>query len=355
MNRLVTVTDSPETASVITRQFVGAFETVYIPSVEIPQAEPPGALSVISVNLKDSTEIANLRRWLKLRPKTAKVVFITERNSRLETAQAHALGATDVVHHLSEVGPLLTASQNDFNSLAASFPLSEDEATFGIDAGVQALQSVFAAAMAGRPLDRAAIDSAGGAIVEQIHSDGLNSWIDTVRKHHSQTYQHSLLVTGLAVGFGRHIGLGHRDLKRLSFASVLHDVGKARVPIAILEKPSALDHDEMNIIKQHPSFGSEALASTPDLPHEMIDVVLHHHEYLDGSGYPHGLSGNEISDLVRILTIADIFGALIEQRAYKPPMASEAAYQILLDMGPKLDKDLMREFRHIARLRLKAA
>lgn len=355
MNRLVAICDSPETAAIIKRQFDGAFETVHVPTAEISQAEPPGALSVVSVNLKDSAAIANLRAWLKLRPRNAKIIFITERNSRIEVAQAHALGATDIVHHTSEIGPLLMAVQSDFDTLAASFPLSEGEASLGIDAGVQALQGVLAAAMAGGPLDRAAIDSAGDTIVGQIHNDGLNAWINTVRKHHSQTYQHSLLVTGLAVGFGRHIGLGHQDLKRLSFASILHDVGKARVPISILEKPTALDREEMNIMKQHPSFGSEALASTPDLPPEMIDVVLHHHEYLDGSGYPHGLSGNEIPDLVRILTIADIFGALIEQRSYKAPMPGEAAYQILLNMGPKLDKDLMREFRHVARLKLKAA
>jgi HD-GYP domain-containing protein (c-di-GMP phosphodiesterase class II) len=78
--------------------------------------------------------------------------------------------------------------------------------------------------------------------------------------------------------------------------------------------------------------------------------VVHHHELLDGSGYPHGLKGNEISDLVRIMTISDIFGALIERRSYKPPLSSEAAFQILVDMGPKLDMDLVRAFRFAAKL-----
>jgi HD-GYP domain-containing protein (c-di-GMP phosphodiesterase class II) len=83
---------------------------------------------------------------------------------------------------------------------------------------------------------------------------------------------------------------------------------------------------------------------------EMLDIVLHHHEYLDGSGYPDGLRGDQISDLVRIMTIADVFGALIENRPYRPPLSGEAAFQILLDMGPKLDRDLVREFRPVARL-----
>ena len=141
-------------------------------------------------------------------------------------------------------------------------------------------------------------------------------------------------------------------MKRLSFAGILHDVGKARVPVSVLEKPGPLDDDEMGTIKQHPLFGSEALASVRGLPAEMIDAARNHHEYLDGTGYPHGLKGSEISDLVRILTIADIFGALIERRSYKPPCSGEAAYQVLLDMGSRLDRDLVREFRGISRIRV---
>jgi HD-GYP domain-containing protein (c-di-GMP phosphodiesterase class II) len=78
-------------------------------------------------------------------------------------------------------------------------------------------------------------------------------------------------------------------------------------------------------------------------------MVVHHHEYLDGSGYPHGLHANDLSDLVRTMTISDIYGALLEQRSYKPPMSGEAAYRILQGMGPKLDKDLVREFEPISR------
>ena len=93
------------------------------------------------------------------------------------------------------------------------------------------------------------------------------------------------------------------DRNRLSFAGMLHDVGKAMVPVAILEKPGALDADEMAIMKKHPEYGIEALKSGVDLQPEMIDIVIHHHEYLDGSGYPHGLQAHEIADLVRITTI----------------------------------------------------
>jgi HD-GYP domain-containing protein (c-di-GMP phosphodiesterase class II) len=116
-----------------------------------------------------------------------------------------------------------------------------------------------------------------------------------------------------------------------------------------LEKPGPLDADELAVMRQHPLLGLEALKTVPGLQPEMLDMVVHHHELLDGSGYPHGLQASEIPDLVRAMTIADIFGALIERRSYKPPMSGEAAYQILKDMGPKLDRDLVREFQPISR------
>ena len=108
----------------------------------------------------------------------------------------------------------------------------------------------------------------------------------------------------------------------------------------------------MAVMRKHPQFGIDALATASGLPAEMLDMVVHHHEYLDGSGYPHGLRAQEISDLVRMMTIADVFGALIERRSYKPPMPGAAAYQILLDMGPKLDQDLVRAFHPVAQLGL---
>jgi putative nucleotidyltransferase with HDIG domain len=212
------------------------------------------------------------------------------------------------------------------------------------------LQGIFSSASQDQPVDAALISSAGEAVVGEIESQGLASWIDTVRKHHSQTYQHCLIVTGVAVGFGQHIGVSRADRQRLSFAGMLHDLGKAKIPLAILEKPGALDKDELVLMRQHPQLGIDALGPDCGLEPAMIDMVLHHHELLDGSGYPHGIAGKEISDLVRIMTISDIFGALIERRSYKPPLSTDTAYQILLDMGPKLDTDLVREFRFVSQL-----
>jgi len=192
------------------------------------------------------------------------------------------------------------------------------------------------------------LKAASTGVVAGIEGEGLPRWLDIIRKHHSQTYQHCLLVTGVAAAFGRHLGLATGDCSRLSFAGMLHDVGKAMIPVAILEKPGALDAQEMAIMKKHPEYGIEALKSGIDLHPEMVDIVAHHHEYLDGSGYPDALCSESINDVVRILTISDIFAALIEHRHYKPTMPRTEAYNILCGMTGKLEKALVTSFKEVA-------
>jgi putative nucleotidyltransferase with HDIG domain len=355
MNHLSVLCDSPADAQCVRQGSVGIFETRFLPADHrLREAEWPGQYIVIGINLNDLMRISDVKHWLRRKPKDAKVIFIVDKASRLEAARAYAIGATDLVHRPVDGKALLAKLHGDIQLLADPSDLPFEKSP-GIAAAFGALQDVFASACLGQPLDQVAINTAGEAIVREVETEGLAAWIATVRKHHGRTYQHSLLVTGLVVAFGRQLGLPHTHLKRLSFAGVLHDIGKSKIPISVLEKPGPLDDNEIAIMRQHPVFGLDTLKSVPGLPAEMIDAVAHHHEYLDGSGYPHKLKGAEISDLVRILTIADIFAALIERRSYKPPLSGEAAYKILLDMGPKLDKDLVREFSSTSHCRIPAA
>jgi putative nucleotidyltransferase with HDIG domain len=331
------------------KQLAGLFD-VHIINLQHVGDLKPQQFTVVDVSLKDPSRLLHLRDWLKRKPGDAKAIFVVDKASRIEVTRAYAVGATDILHRPIDVTELLAKLCGEVVALAGdatTFPLHNAP---GIAAAVETLQSIFSAACLNQSVDAASVNTASGEVVSQIDTQGLSSWIETVRKHHSQTYQHCMLVTGLAVAFGQHIGLSRADRQRLSFAGMLHDVGKARIPLAILEKPGPLDKDELAVMRQHPQLGVDALGEGSGLAPEMIDMVLHHHEYLDGSGYPHGLQASKISDLVRIMTIADVFGALIERRSYKPPLSSDAAYRVLLDMGPKLDKDLVREFHFTAEL-----
>ena len=337
------VSTSETSAAALRRQMNGTLDIRFLPLDRILDRTPE-YYTIVDVNLKNTSHLLELKEWLRRRPKGGKAIFLTDKSSRIESVQAFALGATDVMHHPLSERELLTRLWGEFTSLVDDPSELQVPHSQGVAEAVGALQNIFLSACVGGHLDPTSINEAGEAIVGQIETQGLASWIDIVRKHHSQTYQHCLLVTGVAVAFGQQLGLSFADRQRLSFAGMLHDIGKARIPVSILEKPGFLNQDEIAMVRHHPQHGVDALQGGAVAP-EMIDMVLHHHEYLDGSGYPHGLQANEIADLVRILTVADIFGALIERRSYKAPLSGQAAYQILLSMGPKLDKDLVREFR----------
>ena len=349
MNQLSIFVDAKTGTEAIRRQLAGVFDLRFRSLDQIHQMAPEPYL-VFDIDMHDGRHLVETKEWLKRRPKDGKVVFVIDETSRSEKVQAQAIGATDVIHRPIDGKALLRLLWGDFDSLAVDTsdpPLRKDPA---IGPAFDALENVFSSACLGAPLDIQKLNSAGEVLVDCIESQGLGSWISTVRRHHSLTYQHSLVVTGVAIAFGHHLGFSRKDCKRLSYAGMLHDIGKARIPISILEKPGRLDSDEMTVMRKHPEYGLDALKSVLGVDEEMIDMVLHHHEHLDGMGYPHGLKSNKISDLVRIMTISDIFGALIERRSYKEPMSGKDAYQILLDMGPKLDKDLVREFRFASSL-----
>jgi HD-GYP domain-containing protein (c-di-GMP phosphodiesterase class II) len=117
----------------------------------------------------------------------------------------------------------------------------------------------------------------------------------------------------------------------------------------VLDKPGQLDDRERALMESLPGgAGYDALKGTAGISSEMLDAVRHHHEYLDGSGYPDGLCDGSISDTVRILTISDVFAALIEERRYRPAMARETAYEIICSMRGKLELPLVTAFREVA-------
>ncbi len=298
---------------------------------------------MVDVDLDKGCEFARLKAWLRRRPRDRKVVFAVDRGNRHQTVQAYALGATSVVSRPLDRMPILDALLGARAALLDD-ALATDAGAAAAGVGIRALQRVFASVVAGTRVDIGLVEIAGASIVAQITASGLAQWIDMMRKHHSQTYQHCLLTTGVAAAFARSLGFAAVDQHRVALAGLLHDLGKARIAIEILEKPAPLDAGEEELMRQHPQLGFEILRGVESADPRMVEVVIQHHERLDGSGYPYGLRGPAISDLSRVVTVADVFSALIERRPYKPALPVAAAHQHLLDMGPKLDGDLVREF-----------
>lgn len=303
-------------------------------------------LLVVAADLGVVDNIAALKAAGKLM-RTPRRVFLVDRKERLAAVQAYALGATDVLsNHASLIQLLARLAAVELRSP----PLSEADSNSreAASAGAASIASMFSAVVSGSPIDVAGARGAGSKIAATIAEDGLSNWLTTVRRHHEGTYQHCLLVTGIAVDFGLSLGLSKLDIERLHSAAMFHDIGKAKIPLAVLDKPGRLDDQERALIETHPAAGYDVLKGAEGISNEILDAVRHHHEYLDGSGYPDALCGNSISDLVRVLTISDIFAALIEHRTYKPTMPREKAYEIMLGMNGKLEKTLVDVFREVA-------
>jgi putative nucleotidyltransferase with HDIG domain len=297
---------------------------------------------MVDADLRKTARVEQIKIVLRELGSIPEKLFVVQNHVRSLVAQAYALGATAVVSRPREIvaklaqiaakaapGGVATASSETANSAAV-------------------LAAMFTALRTGKAINLSDAEYATAQVIDSIAQNGLSAWLDEVRRYHEGTFQHCLLVTGVAVGFAFDIGFTGPDVKRLGMAATLHDIGKAHIPLSILDKPGRLDPGEDEIMRRHPVIGYELLKDISAIAPEILDGVRHHHEYLDGSGYPDALTTPEISDLVRLLTISDIFAALIESRPYRPAMPRENAYKILCDMEGKLERSLVKAFRNVA-------
>ena len=160
------------------------------------------------------------------------------------------------------------------------------------------------------------------------------------------TFGHCTRVAALSVELGEAVGMDERSRQILRVSAELHDVGKTGIPRGILLKPGKLDHHERQIMNTHSALGAQIiLACTHPISGEIAQVVRHHHEHFDGSGYPDGLVGIEIPYLARIVAIADCYDALTMDRPYRAPYAHERAMHVMCnERGTTLDPELVDRF-----------
>ncbi|HEY0879298.1 MAG TPA: HD-GYP domain-containing protein, partial [Zeimonas sp.] len=227
-------------------------------------------------------------------------------------------------------------------------PIEEElpRARTAFTVGEHALDSLIADVRHGRVPDVQQVSGAVDEIVDSMvdNPDAL-MWVARLREESVQTYQHGVKVALYLVSLGRHLGFPRRELSNLGMIGMLADVGKTRLPHALLEKPGMLAPAEYNIVREHVRLGLEALGASVRLAPAIVEGIAQHHERLDGSGYPKGLRGAEIGLYGRMAAIADSFAALITARAYANACAPQEALMNLYEWaGSSFHEPLVEQF-----------
>lgn len=344
MRRTVILTDDLSRGGRLART-LGADSDVLLHDLYGDGAAPSKAGLIISdVSALTSESLHRLRRALAVaRGPDVPFLALIHGNFGRGEIQATALGATRVLPASAATALLLTTVTGIATGSATRSPARGDLRDQAISAR-DAFATIF---RADAPPPATAVE-AGAALVNQaIRESKVRDWLAVVASFDDATHRHCLSVAGLAADFARTLGLNDGDSRHLIKGALLHDIGKAKISRAILNKPAPLTPEERREMDRHPAFG-HAMLVNGNYDALTLAVVRSHHEYLDGSGYPDGLRGQDIPDLVRLITISDIFAALIEARPYKAPKPAREAYAILQSMGAKLDTDLVRAFAAVA-------
>ena len=312
-------------------------------------AEPVAAV-VTDVGFRLPADIELLRHLLsQLRALAVPIVAILRDNSHLERVQAIAVGATFLFPANVSVSDIAAVLAPIFRSTTPWVePAKSSASAHNIEQARLQFGTIFDAAARGEGISRTSIDTATVSAMAAIAEGGIRRWLEVVWTYDEATYQHCLLVTGLAAEFAASLQFAKSDQENVTRAALLHDLGKAKIPLAILNKSGALTSEETTIMRTHATIGYELLCRQGDCEPAILEVVLRHHELLDGSGYPDGFAGSQINDLVRLVTICDVYAALIERRSYKPAMEPAPAYKILQEMEGKLEGALVRAFAQVA-------
>jgi len=188
-----------------------------------------------------------------------------------------------------------------------------------------------------------------GAVTQMVSAITANPnsmlWLANLRLKHERTASHCLNSAILCIAFGKHIGLSEAELNVLGQGAMLHDIGKVRIPANILDKAGALTEAEIQHVRKHPQDGEAVLKLTRQLPEEVLKIVRHHHERVDGKGYPDGLAGDQVPLGARIVGMVDAYDSLTSETPYHTAKTPADALAVLRTEGADAyGKDLVQEF-----------
>jgi len=198
----------------------------------------------------------------------------------------------------------------------------------------------------GRLIDTSAAREAVEDVVDVVLEDTSASlWLTALKNRHEYTAIHSVNVCVLALALGVHLGLEREALSRLGFGALLHDIGKMRTPLEILNKRDALTDEEREIVRRHAQDGYEIVSESGEAAFDSLEIIRLHHERINGQGYPLALRDERIPRHVRMVALVDAYDAMTSDRAYSSAIAPDRALHALYSEAPgTFGVDLVQEF-----------
>ncbi len=211
---------------------------------------------------------------------------------------------------------------------------------------IECIDEVFENIKSNKQLDIPKIKKVVSGFVDSIvRNPNAQMCLAQLKDRDAYTAQHSINVCILTITFGRHLGMAENSLNMLGLGAMLHDVGKLKTPLEILNKPGRLTDEEFEIMKAHPEHGRKILKQSGGVPDSVIDIALSHHERLAGHGYPRACMGNQISPWSKIVAIVDVYDAITSDRCYHDGMSPTHALTKMYEWRIRdFDPELLEQF-----------
>jgi putative nucleotidyltransferase with HDIG domain len=269
------------------------------------------------------------------------VVIDTQKGLDLDTAPT----IDEVQQSLQEQSEQISKSQTGLNKEVSVEEEINNAKTILAEAR-QTIQNIMDRVRHGMPTEVETIESITQRIIDSVfrNKDAL-ILLGRIKSKDEYTFMHSVSVGALAAAFSRVMGLDRDKIIPIATGALCHDIGKARIPLEILNKPGRLTEEEFRIVKTHVEHSCQILSSASDMSPETLDIAAQHHERIDGSGYPHGLKGEEISTVGQMSAIVDVYDALTSERCYKEAWEPSFVLKKLLEWSPNhFNTELVHQF-----------
>jgi HD-GYP domain-containing protein (c-di-GMP phosphodiesterase class II) len=213
------------------------------------------------------------------------------------------------------------------------------------DQSTEKVKELLLNASIAKPLSIEAMAELAGEITNSItRNEHAMTILTRIRQKSNYQWEHAINCAVLICGFSIYLGFKKNTVQELTLGALLHDIGTAKVSRAILEKQGKLTKNEMSVVKKHVFWGVELSKREGFTSPILIDMLVNHHERLDGSGYPLGIGGDKISKLSRITAIVDVYDAMTGDKPYKKGMLPQAVFRHLLNEKDKFDPDIVQKF-----------